>query len=384
MSDRLILAATEAAGDLFVRDALPVHRNPRTASHPLIREVLAVRGADPTVCQAIAERAGRPLRWLESPPRVDGDRGRTKLRDERDSLVLQNRGSAFISRFEHPLGRCARFYKLTAYNSCNFWCEYCYLYLTFRARPFSVHYVNYARMEREIIKFDRSDVPPALRLLNLGELGDPLAVDDVTAFTRVVIPFVTRHTKHTRLLFLTKSNQIANLLELDGQEHTVVSFSLNTDTVFRHLEHRAASPVLRIEAAREVQDAGYEIRIRIDPIIYYSTWKKDYEELVNLLADCLKPSVVTLGEYRPSRGLIDHIRARFPDSPLIRVNATLVKDNGKLRYSLARRAEMFSWIVNCLHRRGIKRIGLCKESPQSWRAAGLSGPLYCNCLNDLR
>jgi spore photoproduct lyase len=374
------MSNTESVG-LFVSDALRKSDHARTASHPLIREVLAVHGADPTVCRAIAERAGRPLRWLESAPRANGDRGAAKLRDERDTLVLQNRGSPFISQFEHPLGRCARFYKLTAYNSCNFWCEYCYLYLTFRTRPFSIHYVNYDRMEREIVKFDRSDVPPTLRMLNLGELGDPLAVDDVTAFTRVVIPFFTRYTKHTRLLFLTKSNRIANLLELDGQERTVVSFSLNTDTVFLHLEHRAASPLQRIEAARRVQDAGYEVRIRIDPIIYYSTWKRDYEELVNLLADRLKPSVVTLGEYRPSRGLIDHIRARFPDSPLIRVNATLVKDNGKLRYSPERRAEMFSWIVRCLHRRGIKRIGLCKESPQSWRAAGLTGPMACNCLS---
>jgi spore photoproduct lyase len=368
-------------GELFVRDAQSKYRPLRTSSHPLVKDVFAVRGADPVVCAAIAERAGRTLQWIEHAPAVNGDRGKTKLGNERDALILQDRHSPFISQFEHPLGRCARFYKLTAYNSCNFWCEYCYLYLTFRARPFSVHYVNYDRMEREIIKFDQSNIPQSLRLLNLGELGDPLAVDDITAFTRIVVPFVSTQTKHTRLLFLTKSDQVANLLELSGQDRTVVSFSLNTDTVFRHLEHRAASPLQRIEAASRVQGAGYEVRIRIDPIIYYSTWKKDYEELANLLADRLKPSVVTLGEYRPSRGLIDHIRVRFPDSPLIRINGTLVIDNGKLRYSLERRAEMFSWISSCLRRRGIRHIGLCKESPQSWRAAGITGQVSCNCLD---
>jgi spore photoproduct lyase len=372
------------AGMLFARDAVSRYHEPRQKSHPLVKSVQAVRGVDPAVCQAIAERAGRKLTWLDSPPRVNGDRGEAQLRLERDALVLQNRTSPFISKFEHPLGRCATFYKLTAYNNCNFWCEYCYLYLTFRTRPFSVHYVNYDKMEREILAFDRSEIPVSLRMLNLGELGDPLAVDDVTEFTKLVIPFVAKHTRRTRLLFLTKSSQVENLLGLDGKDRVVVSFSLNTDTVFNNLEHRAAPPSDRIAAARKVQDAGYEVRIRIDPIIYYSTWKQDYEQLVEQIAADLKPSVVTLGEYRPAQGLLNHIRHRFPDSRLTKVNESLVRDSGKLRYPEERRAEMFSWIVGQLRRRGITRIGLCKEAPQSWRKTGLSGPLYCNCLDNLR
>ena len=163
----------------------------------------------------------------------------------------------------------------------------------------------------------------------------------------------------------------------------VVSFSLNTDTVFNNLEHRAARPADRIMAARRVQDAGYEVRIRIDPIIYYSTWKQDYRDLVEQIADSLRPSVVTLGEYRPSQGLLNHIRHRFPESRLVVVNESLVRDNGKLRYPDERRAEMFTWIAGQLRRRGIRRVGLCKEGPQSWRKAGLSGPLYCNCLDNI-
>jgi spore photoproduct lyase len=246
-----------------------------------------------------------------------------------------------------------------------------------------VHYVNYEKMKREILEFDRSSVPSALRMLNLGELGDPLAVDDVTEFTKVVIPFVTERTKRTRLLFLTKSDQVGNLLELDGKGRVVVSFSINTDIVFRNLEHRAASPMDRISAARKVQNADYEVRVRIDPIIYYSSWKQDYKKLVEQIADNIKPSVVTLGEYRPAQGLLNHIRHRFPESKLTKVNESLVPDNGKLRYPEERRVEMFTWIVAQLRRRGITRIGLCKEGPVSWRRTGLAGPLHCNCLDNL-
>jgi len=48
-----------------------------------------------------------------------------KLMEERNVLLLRDRKSPFIEQFQHPLGRCAKFYKLTAYNNCNFWCEYC-------------------------------------------------------------------------------------------------------------------------------------------------------------------------------------------------------------------------------------------------------------------
>jgi len=72
-----------------------------------------------------------------------------KLIEERNVLLLRNRKSPFIEQFQHPLGRCAKFYKLTAYNNCNFWCEYCYLYLTFRTCPVSTHFVNYDRMFKD-------------------------------------------------------------------------------------------------------------------------------------------------------------------------------------------------------------------------------------------
>jgi DNA repair photolyase len=157
-------------------------------------------------------------------------------------LLLRDRKSPFIEQFQHPLGWCAKFYKLTAYNNCNFWCEYCYLYLTFRTCPVSTHFVNYDRMFKDIEKFDREDIPDTLRVLNLGELGDPLAVDDVTGLSEQLVPFMPRHAPHAKLLFLTKSDCVRNLLEMQHGGQTIVSFSVNTDKVWQYLEHRTPSP----------------------------------------------------------------------------------------------------------------------------------------------
>ncbi len=182
---------------------------------PLVSELWAIRGhCDELRALKIAKRAKLPLQWLDKMPSLNGSKGIEKLRIERGVLLLRNRTSAFIDQFQHPIGRCAKFYKLTAYNNCNFWCEYCYLYLTFRNMPISTHFVNYDKMFREIIRFDKTNIPDMLRVLNLGELCDPLAVEDVTGFAEELIPFAAEETYKTKLLFLTKSAKVDSLLNL--------------------------------------------------------------------------------------------------------------------------------------------------------------------------
>lgn len=351
---------------------------------PLVTELWATRQISNKIrVKNIAKSAGLPLIWVDKIPGTNGEKGIKKLHSERGVLLLRDRKSPFIEQFKHPIGRCAKFYKLTAYNNCNFWCEYCYLYLTFRTQPISTHFMNYDQMYDEIIKFDRSRVPKSFKLLNLGELGDPLAVDYITGFAKQIIPFMPEHAPGTRLLFLTKSDCVDEILELDHGGQSIISFSLNTETVFQQLEHRTASPESRLAAAAKVQKAGYEVRLRIDPVIFYSTWEKDYIELVDKIFQFVQPTRITIGEYRPSNGLANHIGSRFPDSPLLRINKSMVREGGKLRYKKGQRIEMFRTIIETIKQnRSDIHIALCKEQPQIWKALGLNMKgLLCNCLD---
>ena len=351
---------------------------------PLVTELWATRQISNKIrVKNIAKNVGLPLIWVDKIPGINGEKGIKKLHFERGVLLLRDRKSPFIEQFKHPIGRCAKFYKLTAYNNCNFWCEYCYLYLTFRTQPISTHFMNYDQMYDEIMKFDRSRVPKSFRLLNLGELGDPLAVDYITGFAKQIIPFMPEHAPGTRLLFLTKSDCVDEILELDHGGQSIISFSLNTETVFQQLEHRTASPESRLAAAAKVQKAGYEVRLRIDPVIFYSTWEKDYIELVDKIFQFVQPTRITIGEYRPSNGLANHIGSRFPDSPLLSINKSMVREGGKLRYKKDQRIEMFRTIIETIKQnKSDTHIALCKEQPQIWKALGLNMKgLLCNCLD---
>ena len=358
--------------------------NPEDTREPLVKELWAIRNMRNKMrAEQMASRAGLPLIWLDKIPGVNGERGIEKVRAERNVLLLRDRVSPFIEQFQHPIGRCAKFYKLTAYNNCNFWCEYCYLYLTFRTQPISTHFINYEKMYDEIIKFDRLKVPKSLRVLNLGELGDPLAVDYITGFAKQIIPFMPEHAPGTRLLFLTKSDCMDEILPLDHGGQSIISFSVNTDTVFQQLEHRTASPDSRLIAAAKAQKSGYEVRLRIDPVIFYSTWEKDYVALVDKIFEYVQPTRITIGEYRPSNGLANHISSRFPDSPLLKINRSLVKEGKKLRYPKNLRIKMFGTIIETIKKdESDIDIALCKEQPEIWKALGLGMKgLSCNCVN---
>ena len=350
----------------------------------LVTELWATRNLSNKIrAKNLAKRSELPLIWVDKVPGSNSKKGMEKLNAERGVLLLRDRSSPFIEQFQHPIGRCTKFYKLTAYNNCNFWCEYCYLYLTFRTQPISTHFVNYEKMYAEIEKFDKARIPKSLKVLNLGELGDPLAVDYITGFAKQIISFMPEHATATRLLFLTKSDCVDEILKLNHGEQSIISFSVNTEKVFQELEHRTASPESRLTAAEKVQQAGYEVRLRIDPVILYSTWEKDYSELVDKIFQFVRPTRITIGEYRPSNGLANHIGLRFPDSPLLRINKGLVKEGGKLRYPENQRVKMFRLIAEKIRRTDpAVDISLCKEPPSIWKAVGLNVKgLSCNCVN---
>lgn len=99
-----------------------------------------------------------------------------------------------------------------------------------------------------------------------------------------------------KLLLLTKTADASSLVR-KPRKQVIYSCSLNALPVAARWEKLAPSPLERINAARQVADAGHEVRARIDPIVPVERWKEHYAELVDMMSD-VPFSRVRLGTLR--------------------------------------------------------------------------------------
>ncbi|MFQ5884542.1 MAG: radical SAM protein, partial [Thermoplasmata archaeon] len=178
---------------------------------------------------------------------------------------------------------CPHFIELKWANGCNFDCAWCYLNGTLRFRPMlkKPYLKSPAKISSHLQAFLAQWQRPSL--LNTGELSDSLVFEgNGFSLTNKVIPLFKGQKKH-KLLILTKSANIRSLLKSESQDCVITSFSLNSSSVARRWERKAPPPEKRIEAAKKLYNNGYEVRIRIDPMVPIRNWKRDYRELVEMI-----------------------------------------------------------------------------------------------------
>ena len=271
---------------------------------------------------------------------------------------------------------CPHFVELKWANGCNFDCAWCYLNGTLRFRPMKKK--PYLKDKCKIIKhlesyFHQLDIPT---LLNSGELSDSLVFEGTNnAITEFIIPLFKKQDKH-KLLILTKSANVEGLLSSDSQDRVIVSFSANSFDVARRWEKKAPSPKQRIKAAKKLHDAGYTIRIRIDPIVPIENWKQGYKELINFLFDHFTPERITIGSLR---GLQSTVNNCGDKSWLTYLDDT---SNWGKKIGFEKRLEMYHTIISYLKNQcGFDDIGVCKDTVEMWKKLGLDYKnIRCNCI----
>lgn len=213
---------------------------------------------------------------------------------------------SIITRFEKtPLPSeptdvvCPHFLELKWAYGCPFDCSWCYLKGTFRFRPEGIKPVikDYAKIEQHVKEFlsveTHSHASLPSEILNTGEIADSLMWENgYKPFSKFIIPLFESQNKH-KVLFLTKSINIKNLLEIEPHKQTIISFSLNADKVAKKWEKKAPLVSKRIEAASRLAKAGYEVRVRIDPMVPISGWQESYIELIDQIFAEFKPERIT-------------------------------------------------------------------------------------------
>ena len=306
-----------------------------------------------------------------------------RLDSSKETLVDKVNDGSIIKRFDKtpPPTRatsviCPHFIELKWAYGCPFDCAWCYLKGTFRFLPTKTKPVfkDLTKIDSHTRRFLEEVTAP--EILNTGEIADSLMGEGLSEpFSKFIIPMFEEQNKH-KVLFVTKSDNIKHLLEITPHNQAIVSFSLNADEVAKKWERGAPSVDRRIEAGRKLSQAGYEVRIRIDPIVPVSDWKLQYTKLIDQIFTSFTPERITLGSLR---GLQSTINGSTDRSWL-----EYLKENsnwGK-KVDFKTRYEIYATIINQLKKNyDYEEIALCKETLAMWARLGMDyKKIKCNCV----
>ena len=240
-----------------------------------------------------------------------------RLQKQKPALILAGKHERRV--LETPAGYGIggeRNYYFSHMLNCLYDCRYCFLQGMYRSAHY-VLFVNYEDFYTDIDTIlEHAGSEPCWFFS--GYDCDSLALEPVSAFAEQFMPFfASRPQAHIELR--TKSTQIRSLLNQPPLANAVVAFSFTPDEIHAALEHRVPGVQRRIASMRRLQDAGWSLGLRFDPLIYQPGYREQYRTLFQQVfsqLDGQRLHSVSLGTFRLPRGYFKNILQLYPDEPL--------------------------------------------------------------------
>lgn len=316
-------------------------------------------------------------------PRVITERYKLLNGTEKE-LVKRVGDGSIITRFEKtPLPKkstdvvCPHFLELKWATGCPYDCAWCYLKGTLRLLPHRTkpRIKDYNKTRDHLTSF-LGFHNGVTEVLNTGELSDSLMWEANGRPFSLFIKSLFDTQKCHRVLFLTKTTNVQNLLAVRPSRQVICSFTLNADVVARRWEKGAPVVGERIEAAKRVNEHGYETRIRIDPIVPVLDWEIHYKRLIDEVFSSFKPERITLGT---PRGLQTTVNNTVDKSWLRYLTE---KSGWGKRLDSNISFKIFKTFIGYLEKEySYTNLALCKETTLNWERLGKDyAKIKCNCV----
>ncbi len=298
------------------------------------------------------------------------------------TLVFGELKSA-VRKSDEQGNTCPNYWHFSVYGYCFYGCAYCYLAGTRGVwhSPTVKIYVNLpeilAQVERTANRLAR---PVAFYL---GKLQDGLALDPLTAYSTVLVPFFAWHT-FARQVILTKSDAVGRLRDLHHRGHTILSWSLNPPDIAAQFEANVPPVEARIEAMRAMSEAGYPVRAVVMPLIPVPGWERKYDEFLRNLLSRVPIGRLTFGgicSYANARSLLERKLGR--ENVISRhIAGVEAAADGRVRYARSLRIRMYAYLTRVAREvRPDLELALCLEDQVVWRAVNAEASLgRCNCV----
>ncbi len=200
--------------------------------------------------------------------------------------------------------------------NCVYDCRYCFLQGMYRSANYVV-FVNYDEFFDEIKNTSNAHDTPSWYFS--GYDCDSLAFEPMTGFIEQCIDAFEQMPK-ANLEIRTKSTQIRSLLTRPAIDNCVVAYSLTPAAIVKAEEHKTASLEKRVKALKSLQDHGWRVGLRFDPLLKADNFKAHYNELFDTVfssLDISKVHSVSLGPFRLPKPFFKKMIRLYPESKLL-------------------------------------------------------------------
>ncbi|RJQ78745.1 MAG: DNA photolyase [Desulfobacteraceae bacterium] len=323
--------------------------------------------ADKPETQQFIRRLGLPPVMLQHPNELY-----EKLKRENDPclagkhtlLLTRNQGS-FLRRCPGTRDYvCCGYHILNFGNYCTMDCAYCILQSYFHP-PLLRFFVNHEDLWEELGRaFENNS---CLRV-GTGEFTDSLIWESWSDLTAELVERFARQ-EGSVLELKTKTTAMESLRNLEHNQKTIVSWSLNTPYVISQYESGTASLEARLRAAAKCESWGYPLAFHFDPIVLYPGCEKEYEQVIHSLFEHISADRVvwiSMGTFRFMPALQAVVQERFPQSKLIHGEFVPGLD-GKMRYFKPLRIQIYRRIYETIATHAPEAlVYLCMEDEHVW------------------
>ena len=303
--------------------------------HPRVLQILA---RFPEARRIVCERYGEVFN-----PKSQNFR----LQKLKPALILAEKYKNFV--LEAPLGYgigATKNYYFSHMLNCLYDCRYCFLQGMYQSAHY-VLFVNFEDFQQEIKQLSGQSPTESIHFFS-GYDCDSLALEPVTGFAEYFLPFFAE-LPNAWLELRTKSTQIRSLVNRAPLPRTVVAFSLSPEEIASKVEDKAPTLPRRLDALVKLQDQGWLIGLRFDPLIYQTGYQAQYQQFfaqVFARINLAQLHSVSLGVFRLPEHFFKKMYKLYPEEKLFA--SPLTNQAGMVSYQRELEQEMLGFCTEQL------------------------------------
>jgi spore photoproduct lyase len=200
--------------------------------------------------------------------------------------------------------------------NCLYDCRYCFLQGMYQSANY-VLFVNFEDYQQEIQNICIATPDEDIHFFS-GYDCDSLALEPVSGFAEHFLPFFA-DIPNAWLELRTKSTQIRSLLNRSPDPRCIVAFSLSPDEIAKKVEDKAPPLTKRLDSLCKLQDQGWQLGLRFDPLIFQTGYQQQYKNLFEQVFSRIKLDSlhsVSLGVFRLPEKYFKKVHKLYPEERL--------------------------------------------------------------------